>query len=354
MNTWRAWSTQRKLLIIAGTAVGGVLLLCLACVAGSVALGALGVLPTPTPRTAAATTATTSPTLVPPTATTVAAAAVPATATVTPPPPTATSVPVVVVVPTDTPVPPTATPVPLTATPAPPTPTPVPPTPTVAPATATPRPPTPTPTPRPPTPTPLLPTPTPVPAPAQPQTLQGTADLAPPPLTLSAGLTVVRLSHSGRRNFIVQLLDPDARLVELVANVIGPYDGATALRIPRIPRNGQYTFNVEADGAWVIEVLQPGGAEFAGAVTLPQSFTGQGPQVTPFFAGNTGALRLSLKHSGQRNFIVRVLDTQGRLVDLSANVIGAYDGSKVVRLPTRGVYILVVEADGNWNIDVNQ
>ncbi len=60
-----------------------------------------------------------------------------------------------------------------------------------------------------------------------------------------------------------------------------------------------------------------------------------------------------MKHSGQSNFAVTVLDSQGNLIDLAANVIGAFDGSKVVRLPAQDSYVLVVEANGSWTIGAN-
>jgi hypothetical protein len=187
-------------------------------------------------------------------------------------------------------------------------------------------------------------------APAQSQELTGRGSQAVP-LALRAGLTTMRFTHSGQRNFIVNLLDQDARPVDLLVNRIGSYDGTTALRIPA---DGQYTFNVQADGDWKISLTQVGPADFAQAVALPQSFKGTGAQNTPLFNAQAGALRLVPKYSGERNFIVKLLDSQGRTVDLVVNVIGPHDGSKVVRINTAGVYLLVVEASGEWSIEASQ
>jgi len=188
-------------------------------------------------------------------------------------------------------------------------------------------------------------------APAQIQTLKGTGQQAPPPFTLTAGLTTFRMKHTGKSNFAVELLDANANTVELLANVIGSYDGGTAVSIKTA---GKYSVNVDADGPWTIEILQPGAAERAAAVPLPQTFSGQGPVSSPLFSANSGSLRLAMKHSGDANFSVIVMDTQGRTIDLAANVIGPYDGSKVVRLPSKGIYILVVEANGPWTIEASQ
>jgi len=185
---------------------------------------------------------------------------------------------------------------------------------------------------------------------AVPQKLQGTGQKASPPISLNAGLTTFKMTHSGSSNFAVTILDKDAKTIDLLANVIGRYNGSTAIRVPT---NGQYTLNVDADGAWTIEVLQPGKTEQASAVALPQTFTGMGPLVTPLFTSGGGALRLTMKHSGKSNFAVTVLDSKGNPIDLAANVIGAFDGSKVVRLPSQDAYVLVVEADGPWTIGAN-
>ncbi len=314
--------------------------LTMACFIGAAIIGAIGNLVEgrdPSPTVVAAST---------PAGTVALAGAVSTTALATTiPAPTAVASPTTIPVTSTTQAPTTVAAAPTVAPTAPPRPTNTP-----QPA-QTPRPPTVTPTPRPPTATPVPPTPTVPPVPAETQTLQGRGVQASGPLTLKTGLTFFRFTHTGQRNYIVRLLDADARLVDLLVNVIGAYDGTTAMRIPR---DGQYTLNIEADGAWTADILQPGRAELAGAVPLPQTFSGQGANITPFFNGNTGGLRLVLRHSGQRNFIVRLLDSRGQTVDLSANVIGPHEGSKVVRLPGNGQYLLVIEADGAWSIEAGQ
>jgi adenine-specific DNA methylase len=159
------------------------------------------------------------------------------------------------------------------------------------------------------------------------------------------------LRNTGESNYIIELLDKDANIVDLLVNEIGVYDGTKAIRIPAA---GEYTFNVESSGSWIVDVLQPGAAELAQNVSLPQTFTDQGPHHTVFFTAKTGALRLTLQHTGSSNFIVELLDAQGRLVDLAANEIGPYQGTKVVRIPANGIYLFTVEADGAWTIESTQ
>lgn len=186
--------------------------------------------------------------------------------------------------------------------------------------------------------------------PASTQKLQGLGQKAPT-INLRAGLAQFRMTAAGDSNFIVQLLDSNANLIDGLANEIGAYDGGTAVRIPT---DGQYTLNIEAPGQWTIEVIQPGSADFAGAVTLPRTFSGKNHAYTELFIANTGGLHLTMKHTGQANFIVKILDAQGRLVDLPANVIGTFAGAKVVRVSDKGVYIMVITADGPWKVEAGQ
>jgi hypothetical protein len=184
-------------------------------------------------------------------------------------------------------------------------------------------------------------------APATPQKLTGQGTQAPS-ITLNAGLTLVDLQYSGTANFIVQLLDKDAKLIEGLANEIGSYSGKRAIRIPAA---GTYTLNVQSSGSWTIVALQPGPAEFSQGVVPPQKFTGRGDQYSPYLNAKTGALRIASHHTGQTNFIVFLLDSQGRLIEGIANEIGPYDGTKVIRIPRDGVYLLSIQADGDWTVE---
>lgn len=164
-------SRRRKLLLIGGAAVAGVLTLCVVCVALFTALGATGAIPTRTPTTIAAVPATVIQAAAPASPTASPAPGATATVPPTPSPPLAT--PTTAPAPSATAtVPPTPSPIPASPTPAPATPTsaPVVPTATAPPPSPTPRPPTPPPTPRPerPTPTPQPTTPTPTPRPPTP------------------------------------------------------------------------------------------------------------------------------------------------------------------------------------------
>jgi len=60
------------------------------------------------------------------------------------------------------------------------------------------------------------------------------------------------MTHQGNRNFIVQLLDENGEQVSTsLVNEIGRFDGSKAVRVPR---DGVYLFEVQADGSWTIQV----------------------------------------------------------------------------------------------------
>ncbi len=203
-----------------------------------------------------------------------------------------------------------------------------------------------------PTSTRVPPTAVPQPMPSTPVTIEGRGQQASQPVKLNAGLVTVNSSHTGSGNFIVQLIDSKAATVALVANVIGSVASSTAFRVPA---DGDYIANViAAGGTWKLTIQPIGAVELGFAVGLPQRFEGRSNQNTPLIIATAGALRVVGKHSGQGNFIVQVLDSQGRSVGLAANAIGNAETSQIVRIPTNGVYVLVVQAGGDWTIEVTQ
>jgi hypothetical protein len=60
-----------------------------------------------------------------------------------------------------------------------------------------------------------------------------------------------------------------------------------------------------------------------------------------------------MSHQGENNFAVWLLAANGRRVELLANEIGSFNGSKAVQIARGGTYLLQVDADGAWTIEVN-
>jgi hypothetical protein len=182
-----------------------------------------------------------------------------------------------------------------------------------------------------------------------PITLSGSGPAATRLFRLEAGLTVIRMTHQGTSNFIVDFLDTNGNSVAFgsVANVIDPFQGSTPVQIPR---GADYLLDVQADGPWQIVVEQPR------AASAPQtrSFSGDSQQATQLFALSAGLHRVHMTHQGDSNFIVDLLDENGESVTLGlANEIGPFDGSRAVQVPVDGIYLFSVQANGPWTINID-
>ena len=70
---------------------------------------------------------------------------------------------------------------------------------------------------------------------------------------MEAGLAIFRLTHDGRSNFAVWLIDSQGQRVELLVNEIGSFDGSTAIGIDQ---TGVHILDVTADGNWTVSIEQ--------------------------------------------------------------------------------------------------
>lgn len=194
-----------------------------------------------------------------------------------------------------------------------------------------------------PTPEPPAPTPTP-----EPLVLTGTGQQAAGPVTLNPGLVVATMSHQGSSNFAVTVLDDQGQPVELLANVIGSFDGSKAFRA----EGGSFVLDVTADGNWSVTLAQPGPP--AGLAGPPHSLSGHGQQATQFLGLNAGLATFKMTHQGQGNFAIVLMDQDGQPRDLLVNEIGAFDGSKASGIASPGAYVLDITADGDWTVTIDQ
>ena len=153
---------------------------------------------------------------------------------------------------------------------------------------------------------------------------------------------LVKYSHSGSSNFIAHFIDSGGARGVSIANEIGVTQGTI---IDDVSPPGRYAVNVQADGAWTIEVSQP---RPTSGQPVPAKFTGRGPSVIGPLKGTT-ALRVSMVHDGTSNFIVTPFKLTGRDGGL-ANEIGPFTGTQSYR--ATGVFYIRIIADGNWSIDM--
>jgi hypothetical protein len=197
-----------------------------------------------------------------------------------------------------------------------------------------------------PTPSPTA-TPAPTSTPAA-QSFSGQGHRAISPIELDAGLTIITLTHTGSSNFVVWLRDSSGEDIELLVNEIGTFNGSTALGIPV---SGAYALDINADGGWTVKIEQ---LKPTSAPSVPQTFNGTGPEASPLFSLGDALTTFDMSHDGSSNFAIWLLDSNGDLVDLLVNEIGDFDGSTAIGVPAAGVYILDIEADGDWTVSVHQ
>ena len=84
------------------------------------------------------------------------------------------------------------------------------------------------------------------------------------------------------------------------------------------------------------------------------SLSGEGQEASQQFTLTEGLSIFTMKHSGSSNFIVYLLDNNGKYVDSLVNEIGDFDGAKAIGISKSGDYILDINADGPWTVNISQ
>ncbi|WP_424359769.1 hypothetical protein [Methanocella sp. MCL-LM] len=154
------------------------------------------------------------------------------------------------------------------------------------------------------------------------------------------------MKHNGNSNFIVHMLNDQGKTEEYLANEIGDYDGSVVIGTTKA---GYYLLDIDADGPWTVDIDQPRPTT---AQQVPISMSGTGPQASEFFYLKQGLTTFKLNHNGESNFIVHLVDSKGNTEEYLVNEIGEFDGSKAIGVSKSGVYLISVDADGDWTISV--
>ena len=92
------------------------------------------------------------------------------------------------------------------------------------------------------------------------------------------------------------------------------------------------------------------GASLLPDMAAAQRVSGKGQQATAMFPLSSGLTIFELEHRGEGDFVVRLLDDRGVLIDTLARAVGAFRGSKAIHLPRSGSYLYDVHSRGEWTI----
>lgn len=148
---------------------------------------------------------------------------------------------------------------------------------------------------------------------------------------------LVRYSHSGSGNFVLETLKVVGSQDELLVNEVGKIKGGSSLA-----NDGEERVNalkVRADGQWTIELLRTDDARPWNGEWIK----GSGQEVLRV---STPAASMRIEHRGESNFIVTAFSNgEGTSV---VNEIG--DFSSEVQLPEGTELIEILHADGDWTI----
>lgn len=166
-----------------------------------------------------------------------------------------------------------------------------------------------------------------------PVTQQGTGDSI---VELPGSVGMVTATHSGGRNFVIQVLDANNESTgDLLVNTIGAYSGQTAFGLNSFGEGVRV--QITADGAWSLTI-----APLSAAPELAPA--GSGDAVF-LYNGDAGALAAT--HEGERNFVVIEETAELFSMGLLVNTIGAYSGTVPL---SSGPSVITVTADGSWTL----
>jgi hypothetical protein len=87
----------------------------------------------------------------------------------------------------------------------------------------------------------------------------------------------------------------------------------------------------------------------------PIQISGTGKTATQLFTLQKGVSIFEITHTGgESNFAVTLMKSNGEWVDLLVNEIGEYSGKRAIGIEKSGSYLLDIEADGNWTVNITQ
>ncbi|MDN7025254.1 hypothetical protein FGU65_10185 [Methanoculleus sp. FWC-SCC1] len=174
---------------------------------------------------------------------------------------------------------------------------------------------------------------------------------------LETGTYILTTVREGTGFFMVELEKENCHIG--LRGTDGPYPGTQALGI-RMPGRYQMKVTDEGDSPWTIRIDRAAGTVDQ---SLPYHFAGMGGLVTGFFDLPEGEIPFAVRHDSQDDPYIWLFDEQG-------NDIYAYpgweaplrspweappsEGTVILTIPESRAYLLAVECNGNWTVDIGE
>lgn len=132
-------------------------------------------------------------------------------------------------------------------------------------------------------------------------------------------------------------------------------DGRTMVPIRFVAEalGAEVSWDAATNSVIITTAGQPAPAPTQPTPAQPQKFTGQGNDYTEKFQLKSGLTYVNYKYTGESNFIAWLVDNNGNEKELIANEIGSCDGKKAFSVE-QGTYLINVESEGSWTIEIKQ
>jgi hypothetical protein len=161
------------------------------------------------------------------------------------------------------------------------------------------------------------------------------------------GPAIVHITYSGGGHFSVWNYGPDNEPIDLLVNHIGSYEGTRPLDF--LDAENTARFEINANGQWEIQIVPFSEMRH---VNIPGVAEGSGDDVILLYGSGVPDIITIDASQAKSNFVVW---GWGNSRDLLVNEIAPYSGTVLIQnnLPIdNGALVLVIEATGNWTMDI--